>query len=228
MCDAYRQHSVCRQFLSDDFDNENGGATGLNYASFANWSVTAGSVDIVASGYDGINCFGGVGSCVNLGGSAHQNGTLTSNSFSFAAGDLVTFSFEMSGDQRTADLDGFSIGLVFGGPTDYANYTVDWGLGPDNLGDYFNIGGTWGLGSLPGSAPFVLRSISFTALTQGSFQAVIGSQGLDDEGPIIDNVSISIGGPATPEPSTWAMMLAGFAGLGAIAHQRSRRAASAL
>ena len=56
----------------------------------------------------------------------------------------------------------------------------------------------------------------------------------DDLGDIIEsdisNVSITVAAPpppvATPEPSTWAMMLIGFAGVGFFSYQRRRVAAS--
>ena len=35
-----------------------------------------------------------------------------------------------------------------------------------------------------------------------------------------EGCSIGGGGPSTPEPSTWAMMLAGFAGMGYVAYRR--------
>jgi PEP-CTERM motif len=37
------------------------------------------------------------------------------------------------------------------------------------------------------------------------------------------SISITLLTPAVPEPSTWAMMLAGFAGLGFLAHMRRRK-----
>jgi hypothetical protein len=59
----------------------------------------------------------------------------------------------------------------------------------------------------------------------------------DDVGDIIEsdisNVSITVAAPpppppvATPEPSTWAMMLIGFLGIGVFAYRRGRVAASA-
>jgi hypothetical protein len=40
-----------------------------------------------------------------------------------------------------------------------------------------------------------------------------------------ENLSGSITTPAVPEPSTWAMMLLGFVGLGFLAHRRRRELA---
>lgn len=48
-----------------------------------------------------------------------------------------------------------------------------------------------------------------------------GFQGLGDEGWGIEGVTVSI-----PEPSTWAMILAGFAGLGFAGYRKSRKAVS--
>jgi len=45
----------------------------------------------------------------------------------------------------------------------------------------------------------------------------------DQQGNLIDNVVVTTG---VPEPSTWAMMLLGFAGLGFAAYQGSRKAVS--
>jgi hypothetical protein len=41
------------------------------------------------------------------------------------------------------------------------------------------------------------------------------------------SISIDFLPPAVPEPSTWAMMLAGFAGLGWLAHARRRKTSAA-
>jgi hypothetical protein len=46
-----------------------------------------------------------------------------------------------------------------------------------------------------------------------------------DDTFIFANTNIT---PSTPEASTWAMMIAGFAGLGLAAHRRARRTASAI
>jgi len=58
--------------------------------------------------------------------------------------------------------------------------------------------------------------------------------GIDDKGdivgfytnPTIDTVDGFVGTPV-PEPSTWAMMLAGFAGLGLLGYRKARRGALA-
>jgi hypothetical protein len=74
--------------------------------------------------------------------------------------------------------------------------------------------------TLASSDPYQLRSFTFTT-TGGPlvFGDLAGGNG--DIGNILDNVQLS---SAVPEPSTWAMMLLGFAGLGFLAHRRRREA----
>jgi hypothetical protein len=70
--------------------------------------------------------------------------------------------------------------------------------------------------------PWTSYSVSLGTLPVGTY--LIRFAETDNQAPLtmgVDNVSIT----ATPEPSTWAMMIAGFAGLGLIA--RRRRAALA-
>jgi len=52
------------------------------------------------------------------------------------------------------------------------------------------------------------------------------SSGINGEPAVLANQFVISGG-GVPEPSTWAMMLLGFAGLGFLAHRRSRKTAGA-
>lgn len=66
-----------------------------------------------------------------------------------------------------------------------------------------------------GSAdPLALHSFSFTTGTSGSliFRELGPS---DQQGNILDNVTLSV-----PEPATWAMMILGFCGVGAMLRRR--------
>lgn len=83
---------------------------------------------------------------------------------------------------------------------------------------------------VPGFAAWAQYSIPFSsvgALTTLTFY----NGGLPEGRPGLDDISISsdVGRPAgVPEPATWAMMLAGFSGVGlAIRRRRSQRAAAA-
>ncbi|HEY4807529.1 MAG TPA: PEPxxWA-CTERM sorting domain-containing protein [Roseiarcus sp.] len=52
-----------------------------------------------------------------------------------------------------------------------------------------------------------------------AFANLIGFDGVQSGN---GEVEIDFVGPAVPEPSTWAMLLLGFAGLGALAYRRNR------
>jgi hypothetical protein len=82
--------------LSDNFNSENGGVGRLNYTNFANFNVTAGSVDLIGNGF--FDFYPGHGLYVDLDGSTGQAGTLTSM-LTFAPG-AYQLSFELGGSQR--------------------------------------------------------------------------------------------------------------------------------
>jgi hypothetical protein len=82
--------------LIDNFDSENGGVGALFYTGFANWNVTAGSVDLIGNGL--ADFYPGNGLYVDLNGSSA--GTLTSKTvftpgtydISFSIGNNAGFS----------------------------------------------------------------------------------------------------------------------------------------
>jgi hypothetical protein len=88
--------------FQDSFDTETGsgqGASGqskVNYTAFAQWTVSDGSVDLIAQSDFGIDCFGGSGKCVDLDGGTNDAGVLTSVALNLAAGSY-DFSFQLSG-----------------------------------------------------------------------------------------------------------------------------------
>lgn len=77
----------------------------------------------------------------------------------------------------------------------------------------------------PGSTNWTKYSATFTSVGTGGlfqFAGLNSSQnGNIDFNAGIDAVSISTGG--VPEPSTWAMMLLGFGGLGFLAYRKTRK-----
>lgn len=75
----------------DTFNTENGGVGKLDYTSFANWIVTAGSVDLIGNGL--FDIYPGNGLYVDLNGSTGVSGTLTSKVL-FSPG-TYEFSFEI-------------------------------------------------------------------------------------------------------------------------------------
>lgn len=104
--------------FAEDFDAENGGNPTLNYFDFAQFDVTAGSVDIVTQGsYGGLACAGGAGACVDLEGSTGAGGTLVSQPFALPSKGVQVLSFAVSGNQRGRAVDTFGFGVV-GGPSE--------------------------------------------------------------------------------------------------------------
>jgi hypothetical protein len=63
---------------------------------------------------------------------------------------------------------------------------------------------------------------SFTNLESVSWTTV------DTPTPQFANINVTMGISAVPEPSTWAMMILGFAGVGFMAYRRSRKSTMAL
>jgi hypothetical protein len=122
--------SLATVLLHDDFNSENGGATGLDYDSFANWDVTDGFVDIVADGYLGIN---GDGSFVDLDGSGFDAGVLSSKTdFDFDAGTPYRISFLLGGSQRgdtntvEFSVDSVSDSITLDSNDPYTLFTYNW------------------------------------------------------------------------------------------------------
>ena len=71
--------------FSDNFDGENGGVGALNYAGFANFTVSNGSVDLIGNGY--FDYLPGNGLYIDLDGSTSDAGVLTeSPALALAAG----------------------------------------------------------------------------------------------------------------------------------------------
>jgi hypothetical protein len=214
--------------FSDNFDGENGGLTALNYASFANFNVS-GAVDLTRNG-DYYPCAGGGGSCVDLAGTADTFGRLTTkSSFAFGVGDVVTLRVAVAGNRRGQPDDQLNLGFDFGGATDITCVGLTSPAQPTS--PCFTpmpgvLGQTVGF-TVAANEGFANYAFSFMALTGGTLRAYAGTFDTDNVGAVIDNVSLSIDSPgaAVPEPATWALMLLGFGGLGAVI--RGRRGALA-
>jgi hypothetical protein len=216
--------------LSDNFDAENGGATALNYTGFANWTVPpflgpASAVDIVngANNPYGISCSG---ICVDLDGSTGTGGLIaTRNFYSFSAGDRVTLSVDISGNQR-GGVESYILGALFAGAYDIFDLTITDPFGSFNFGPAAGPGGSILVGDqIPFDRPFGRYSLSFRALAGGAVSSGIGTDSMDNIGPLIDNVVLDI--TAVPEPASWAMMIAGFVLTGGAMRRRKPTAALA-
>jgi len=168
--------------FSDDFNTEHGGVGILNYNSFNNFTVTAGTVDLIGNGY--FDFLPGNGLYVDLDGSTNDAGLLTSNALALAAGSYV-LSFDLAGSHRgqaeTVDA------LVFGGADpSYAALQIVHASGD----------------------PFTRVAMSFIVPAGGdlvsfSFQ----DPSRDNIGMLLDNVELQ----SVPEPATCLLFAAGLA-----------------
>lgn len=101
--------------FSDNFDTENGGAGTLNYAGFANWTVSDGAVDLIGAGF--IDLAPGNGLYVDLDGSTSNSGVLSLTG-GVQEGYTYIVSFDLAGSQRGTNetvrvtLDGYSEDFV--------------------------------------------------------------------------------------------------------------------
>ena len=212
---------------SNNFDAENGGNTALNYNGFNGLTVSNGTVDLVKSGDFGIVCAGSSGACVDLDGSTSDSGLVSSNSYSFNAGDVVALDLLFSGNQRGAPSDEFWITFNFGSPV-----SGDYGLMSSFAGN-LNFGTFTNQTSLTVTISNIMSDFAMTDLdfyfdptTSGSTTFALQDAGNDNIGVIIDNLALSVGGPV-PEPATWMMMLAGFGLIGFAVRREKMRTALA-
>ena len=186
----WAQASQAAVVFSDDFNST---AQGLNQAVFANWTVTQGSVDVIGDGGPYAFLPVGNGNYVDLNGSTGQPGQLTTN-MTFGAGTYVV-SFDLAGSQG-------GVGSI--DPTSKTTQIA------------FSIGGATQSLTLNPLSPLTTYSFTFTTTAPGQLSFTDLSGGNNNIGNLLDNVSVS----AVPEPSTWAMMILGFFGLGFMGYRR--------
>lgn len=138
--------------LSDNFNGENGAVPVLNYASFTNWTVSQGSVDLIGNGY--YDFLPGNGLYVDMNGSTNQAGQLTSKTV-FGPGSY-TLSFDLAGTQRGYDgIVNVSLGSL--------NQTIDLASSTGFTNELFNL-----TISNPSGAALVFTSQSFDNLNMGA------------------------------------------------------------
>jgi hypothetical protein len=205
--------------FTDNFDAEIVPAGGwiMNDASFANFDVTQGTVDLLATG----NPFGlpGVGNFVDLDGSTRAGGTLqTISQFSYQAGETVTLDVRVAGNHRSGT-DNLFAGFAFSNPMNVTNIVTTGFTGTETVGP--QLLGTIALGS---GAAYQDYTISFEALASGTLAALVGTDSHDNKGPLLDGLTLMV--LAVPEPSGWSLMILGFGGMGAVL--RRRRAAASV
>jgi hypothetical protein len=130
----------------------------------------------------------GSGAYIDLDGSTKNAGIL-SHAFAATAGTHYTLNFDLAGNHRNNSFE-----LV----------TVAFGT---TLGTY----------SLPKDAGWTHYSLDFTPLFSGTRYLRFAAWGYDNQGMLLDNVSVTT---PVPEPETYAMMLAGLGIIGLMARRR--------
>jgi hypothetical protein len=188
--------------FSDNFDAETGSGNGAsgqsktNYTGFVSWTVSDGTVDLVAHTDFGIDCAGGSGKCVDLDGATNNAGVLTSLALNLAAG--------------TYELSLLLAGTDAGFPNAAANTpnTVDI-----SVGGFFALSVTLAKGD-----PFASYGGSFTLVAPAVVSIVIANQGGDNFGAMLDDVNLEL----VPEPGTALLVGLGVAGFGLSARRRAR------
>lgn len=213
---------------SNNFDTENGGVTALNYSSFNGLTVTDGSVDLVHTG-DGFGIICPNSGCVDLDGSTSDAGVVSSNTYGFGAGQIVSLNFQVTGNQRGGAPDNVEVFFTFDAATSgtfgFAS-SVATGGAPVLFGPFVNQTriSLPGMG-FPSNYPLDDVTFFFTAFNAGNVgfgfrSELVGDPPAGDNiGLILDNVALDVS--AVPEPASWAMMIAGFGLAGAAVRRRT-------
>ena len=193
--------------FQDDFNAEVGtgdggsGGSGLGYTGFTNWTITDGTVDLIANTDFGITCPTASGKCVDLDGISSDAGVMTSINISLDPG-TYQFSYTLAGTSSSftsppfppaAEEDNIvdvSIGALFS-----EQVTVPWATAPQVHGGIFSV----------------------VALTNVSI--VIGNQGGDNFGAMLDNVVLI---NTIPEPGTALLLGMGLLVISLRERQRAR------
>lgn len=84
--------------FSDDFNAE---PVQLSVSTMNQWTVEGGTIDVITSGFQGLNC-PDAGQCIDLDGSTSSAGKMVSNPIKLPAGDYV-LTYQLSGNQRGGD-----------------------------------------------------------------------------------------------------------------------------
>jgi hypothetical protein len=154
--------SFAQIVFQDNFNAENGGTGTTNYAGFANWTVSNGTVDLIGNGF--FDLYPGNGLFLDLDGSSADAGILTSTPIALAVG--------------TYQLD-FALGIHGGFGSDAM--TVSLG------GAYSESFSGLDAGTITYNQ--ISRQINIP--TAGNYSLVFDHAGGDNFGLVIDNVQVN-------------------------------------
>jgi hypothetical protein len=173
-----RSHATV--IFSENFNTQNGGIGQLNYNSFANWSVSNGTVDLIGSPgfYD---FFPDNGLYVDLDGTSFQAGTFTSIGIPVTPGGTYILSFLLAGSQR--------------GDVNTVQVNVSGGLASSTY-------------TLASNVPLTLETMSFTVLAPTTINLSFHNEGSSNNiGLILDNVSLDRVSTAAPDSGSTTVLL---------------------
>jgi hypothetical protein len=179
--------------------------------------TVSGNIDVVASP-NGYGIPQPTSNFVDLDGTTGP-GKLTSNqSYAYNAGDTITLSFFLGGNERGYPSDVFNLAFT-SGPILLASNISGTGYFSGSLAGLFGSG-SQSL-SLASTDDFILSTISFTAGAAGTFGFSLGTTSADNVGPIIDEIKLDIS--AVPGPMVGAGLPGLVIALGALVALRRRR-----
>jgi len=195
-----------QQLLWDDFNSENNSHWALDYSAFHNWTVGPGTVDLIGVGSDW-NWFPSHGLYVDLDGSTHQAGTMTSSGvWDLTAGAVYKLEFDLAGSQRS-DYGATDTVIVVALGTFNKTFTLSAGAPFQTYTEY----------------------IGFSNTGQGSLHVAFAGQGGDNVGLLLDNVRLTkydsiYEANGTPELSSGALLLFGMLPVGLAWRKRRKNA----
>jgi Protein of unknown function (DUF642)/PEP-CTERM motif len=189
-------------------DPSNGGVWYLNYGtetnpanyvgpSFSGWTVTTNNVDIVEQGVSGPSAAFEGSQYLDLVGYGSTGGI--EQSFSTVAGRTYDLTFAYSNNPWSTTTASASV-MGAGGHVDLTDVVTHDTSTISNL-------------------DWVVYNGAFTADSSLTTLAFLTTVGSGSGGVMLDAVSVS---SAVPEPSTWAMMLLGFGGIGFAGYRRTK------
>ncbi|HEY0878114.1 MAG TPA: PEP-CTERM sorting domain-containing protein [Zeimonas sp.] len=196
---AFSAPSQSALLFSDDFDDDSA-TTVLDFNGLVHWNVVDGTVDYIRSGDFGIQCLGGTGGCIDLLGSQGTAGRLVSRqSFQLSPDVAYILSAQVSGNQRNAASNEFTLGFV-----------------DADTGALIASGTSFGI--LP-TQPFEEQGLGFITGDPLEVRLFFESAGTNNVGPILDGVTFA-DLTSVPEPGALTLFALGLAALGALPTRR--------